>query len=136
MTTELFERRTFSGIVSTAAVAQNLDDPSITFGDTAAVFHGWGTMDLSLAVWHREFPPDIRQQLKEQRLEDLTGWRRSFDVASAASILGEAMKDSGFGQSALERFLAADMTLLSRLFTTTTGTSHACPFSSGECHLT
>lgn len=45
------------------------------------------------------------------------------DAAMAQAMISEAMAESGDYKQALERFLAADMVLLIRIFATSTGTS-------------
>lgn len=124
MTVEIYQRRNCGGTVSLAVAGLNADDRGIAVGETAAVFKTWGAATTSLAVWHRDLPVDIAELLVELRLDDITGWRRSFDAATAAPLIAEAMSTSGFSHPALERFLATDMALLARLFAASTGTSH------------
>lgn len=122
MTTDLYQLNEPSPIVSADIDAPPPpDDASVAYGDTPAVFDDWSTTATSIAVWSREPPFDIAQHLAKMQLSLLTGWRRSFGVAEAGTAIAEAMANSGFNNEALENFLAADMALLTRVFSTSTG---------------
>lgn len=120
MTTELFESPAFSEIGPTATRGTNLEDSGIAIGETAAVFQEWAKKDLSLALWRRELPADIKARLENQDLEKIKGWRRTLDGTADGRAIAEAVAGCGLGDPATEAFLASDMPLLRRIFAAAT----------------
>lgn len=120
----LFQRRSFSGATAVSTNAPGLDDRGIALGDTAAIFQRWDSTTTSLTVWRREPSADVGRLLDELPIDRITGWRKTLDAAPAGPVIAELMASCGIGESVLERFLAADIALLTRMFATATGTSH------------
>lgn len=122
MTVDLFQQRRLGGATAVSTDAPSINDQSVAFGQTAAVFKSWDSAAMSLAVWRREPPADVGRLLDELRLDAITGWRKTLDAATAAPVIAQLMATSGFSEPVLERFLATDIILLARIFATTTGT--------------
>lgn len=124
MTVELFQRRKFGPARPAHPQAANDNGSGIAEGDTAAIFNDWATTATSLAMWRRHPPADLKEHLAGVQLDKLAGWRCKFDVKEAATVIAEAMPASGFCNPTLEGRLGADITLLTRIFANSTGTSH------------
>ncbi|MEO1280965.1 MAG: hypothetical protein AAFV69_04440 [Pseudomonadota bacterium] len=65
MNPELRQSDSVSCIAAAAIEEPYLDDPSVAFGHTAAVFKNWSTAETPLAVWHRKAPADIAERFAQ-----------------------------------------------------------------------
>lgn len=123
MDTPMFQRWRLAGPVTSVTSEPGLEQQGVVVGSTLAVFKAWGRTDCSLALWQREPPPDIPIALNRLQLDHVAGFRFRTDAEDAHADLRVAVAASGIEEPALQRFFAADMTLLARLFAASTGTA-------------
>ncbi|MEQ8824012.1 MAG: DUF1826 domain-containing protein [Filomicrobium sp.] len=95
--------------------------PGLSIADTAAPLLDWKTSSASLAIWRRELPPDIDEALAKLPVDEMTDWRLDLNVEAMSPAIVKALSDCGIEDDNLRGYLAADMTLLTRVFARGTG---------------
>lgn len=95
--------------------------PGLSIADTAAPLLDWKTSSASLAIWRRELPSDIDETLATLPVDEMTDWRLDLNVEAMSPAIVEALSRCGIEDDHLRGYLAADMTLLTRIFARGTG---------------
>ncbi len=104
---------------SASPQAQNVFD-AFDISDTPEPLQEWGTSGASLAVWRREFPAEVSKAIACLPLETLKGWRVTSEVRALETCINTSLSSCGIEDAELKRFLASDMTRVSKIFAAST----------------